>query len=197
MTKTRTFVVAALLTVLFVSTATSSLAQTNKMVMTPAEILGALKPGQWVKLEGTVQKDLSVLCTKIKFLTGDFLDDDWSLTGTVRKANPEKQELAIFHMPIKIQKDAEFQSDDGTFKSFAQVKVGMFLQVEGTYLKDGTFLAKELEDKSAKLAKDSGLENNIEAEGKVERVDAAKSAVTLMGMTFRINEKTKSRSVIK
>jgi hypothetical protein len=189
-------VAAALLAVLLLATATPGSAQ-SKMWMTPAEILAALKPGQWVKAEGTVQKDFSVLCTEIKFLTGDFLDDDWSLTGVVRKVDHEKQEMEILLLPIKIQKDTEFENDAGTFKSFAQVKAGMLLEIEGTYLKDGTFLANELEDESAKLAEDSSLANTIEAEGKVEKIDAVRNTLTLMGITFKINDRTKSRSVIK
>jgi hypothetical protein len=71
------------------------------------------------------------------------------------------------------------------------------VEIEGTYLKDGTFLAKEVEDESQKVAEDSGLENTLEAEGKIEKVDAAKSTFTIMGITVKITDKTKSRSVIR
>lgn len=194
--KGHTAVMAALLAVFLLAPTAPGWTQA-KMWMTPAEIMAALKPGQWVKVEGIVQKDFSVLSTQLQFMTGDFLDDDWSLTGVVRKVDPEKQEMEILRLPVKAQKDTEYENDAGTFKSFAQVKTGMFLEIEGTYLKDGTFLAKELEDESEKLAEDSSLENSVEAEGKIEKVDVDRKTLTLMGITFQISDKTKSRSVIK
>jgi hypothetical protein len=105
--------------------------------------------------------------------------------------------MEILHLPIKLQKDAEFQNDAGTFKSFAGLKVGMLVELEGTYLKDGTFLAKEVEDESAKLAGKPGLKDEIQATGKVEKVNAAKRTVTLMGITFQLTDKTKGKSAIK
>lgn len=164
--------------------------------MTSAEILATLKPGQWVKLEGIVQNDLTVLCTEVKFLTGDFLDDDWSISAVIRKIDTEKQQAEVLGLPIKIDKDAEFQSEDKSLKSFANLKVGMLLDVDGTYLKDGTFLAKEVEDESPKLAEDAGAAQEVEAKGKVEKFDSSKRTITLMGITFQLTDKTKGKSVI-
>ncbi|MCL4705888.1 hypothetical protein KJ068_12045 [bacterium] len=194
--KTRNRFFAAALGLLLLGAASSGWAQ-PKVWMTPAEIMAALKPGQWVQMEGTIQKDLTVMCTQLKIMTGDFLDDDWSLVGVVRKVDQEKQQMEIMRIPVKVHKDTEYENEAGTFKGFSQVKVGSFVEVEGTYLKDGTFLAKEVEDESQKLAEDSGLENTIEAEGKVEKVDVAKSTFTVMGMTIKITNQTKSRSVIR
>lgn len=194
--KTRNRFFSVALVVLLLATASSGLAQA-KVWMTPAEIMAALKPGQWVQMEGTVQQDLTVMCTQLKFMTGDFLDDDWSLVGVVRKVSQEKQEMEIMRIPIKVHKDTEYENEDGTFKGFSQVKVGSFVEIEGTFLKDGTFLAKEVEDESQKMAEDAGLENTLEAEGKIEKVDAAKSTFTVMGITVKITNQTKSRSVIR
>jgi hypothetical protein len=193
-TRNRSFPVALLL--LLLAPATSGLAQ-PKVWMTPAEIMTALKPGQWVQFEGAIQKDYTIMCTQLKIMTGDFLDDDWSLVGVVRKVDQEKQEMEIMRIPIKVHKDTEYENEAGTFKGFSQVKVGSYVEIEGTYLKDGTFLAKEVEDESQKVAEDSGLENTLEAEGKIEKVDAAKSTFTIMGITVKITDKTKSRSVIR
>src|SRR5688500_2634912 len=84
----------------------SSMAQ-MKGKMTADDILAALKPGQWVELEGTVHQDFSVLCTEIKLLTGDLLDDDWKLTGIIRSVNKEKQAIEILRLPVKIQPETE------------------------------------------------------------------------------------------
>src|SRR5687767_9740971 len=82
--------------------------------MTTAEILATVKPGQWVQLEGTVRPDLSIVCTEIKLLTGDLLDDDWEITGAIGKVNREKQEVEILRVPIKVQPDTEFKDKAGT-----------------------------------------------------------------------------------
>ncbi|MGH7456569.1 MAG: DUF5666 domain-containing protein [bacterium] len=166
--------------------------------MTPDEIVAALKPGQWVKVDGTTQSDSSIICKELRILIGDFLDDDWSITAVVRKIDAENRQIQIWRLPIKIAEDAEFESDEGSgFAGIADLQVGMFLEVGGTYLKDGTFISGEIDDKSEKLEEKPELENEVRAEGKVEKVDAVNHRFTLMGMTFKITEKTRSRSVIK
>jgi hypothetical protein len=165
--------------------------------MTTADILATLKPGQWVELEGIVQPDLSVLCTEIKLLTGDLLDDDWKITGIIRKINKEKQEIEIVRLPIKIQSQTEFDDDHGTFNSFADIKTNMLIKVEGTYLKDGTFLANEIENNSAKLLEKPERKDRLEARGRVENIDPTGRTMTLMGMSFQLTAKTKGKSAIK
>ncbi|MGH7494299.1 MAG: DUF5666 domain-containing protein [bacterium] len=187
-------VVAAALTAVSLLAMTAPGRAQAKMWMTPAEVLAALKPGQWVKMEGTLQKDFSVWCTEVKILTGDFLDDEWSICTLVKKIDSEKQQVEIMQLPVSVQKDAEYQ---GELKSFADVKVGMLLDVDGTYLKDGTFLANQVEDESSELEEKPEKANEVDVKGKVDKIDAAESTVTIMGITFRITEKTKSRSVIK
>jgi hypothetical protein len=166
--------------------------------MTTADILATLKPGQWVELKGTVRPDLSVICTEIKLLTGDLLDDDWQITGIIRKIDKEKQEIEIVRLPIKVQSQTEFDDeDDEPFASFADVKTNMLVQVEGTYLKDGTFLANEIENDSAKLLEKPERKDRIEVRGRVEAIDPTSRTITLMGISFQLTDKTKGKSAIK
>ncbi|MCI0693257.1 DUF5666 domain-containing protein [candidate division KSB1 bacterium] len=178
---------------LFLAAATHGSAQ-SKAWMTPGEIMTALKPGQWVKLEGGVQKDFSVWCKELKILTGDFLDDEWSISMIVKKVDPEKQQVQIMQLLVKFKQDAEYQAG---LKGFSDVKAGMYLDVDGTYLKDGTFLAKQVEDESIKLVEKPETANEADIKGKVEKVDPANNTLTIMGITVRITDTTKSRSVIK
>jgi hypothetical protein len=166
--------------------------------MTTADILATLKPGQWVELKGTVRPDLSVVCTEIKLLTGDLLDDDWQISGIIRKIDKEKQEIEIVRLPIKVQPQTEFDDeDDEPFASFADIKTNMLIQVEGTYLKDGTFLANEIENDSAKLLEKPEHKDRIEARGRVETIDPTSHTITLMGMSFQLTDRTKGKSAIK
>src|SRR6266516_4226832 len=56
-------------------------AQSLAAPSTPAGLFHLVKVGQWVELEGMPQKDQTVLCSEVKILTGDFLEDDWNATG--------------------------------------------------------------------------------------------------------------------
>ncbi|MGH7450971.1 MAG: DUF5666 domain-containing protein [bacterium] len=178
--------------------ATISFAQTQaRAKMTPEEILAAIKPGKWVKLEGVIQRDFSILCTQVKILTGDFLDDDWSITAVVRNMDRAKQEFRMLRVPVKTHNNTEYETKIGTFKSFADMKPGLMLEVDGTYLKSDTLLAVEIEDVSAELVAEPSLANQVDARGKVDSVDIPNRTVTLMGITFHIIDKTRLKSAIK
>ena len=174
----------------------SSVAQ-KKGSMPAADILAALKLGQWVVLEGPVQRDLSVQCTKLKLLTGDLLDDDWKIIGTIRKVDKQKQAIEILRLPIKVPPEVEFKDVDGKLKSFADVKFNMFVQAEGTYLKDGTLLAKQIKNEAAKLVVKPHLKDEIEARGKVEKIDPTNRTITLMGITFQLTDGTQGMSALR
>lgn len=165
--------------------------------MTLTDIFAFLKPGQWVEVEGIVQRDRSVLCTEIKLLASNLLDDDWELTGVIQKVNQEKQEIELLRVPIKMLPETEFDRDHGTIRSFADMAADKLLEIKGTYLKGGTFMAREIEDRSAKLAKKPELKGRIDATGRVENIDLTNHTITLMGITFQLTEGTKGKSAIK
>jgi hypothetical protein len=194
--KARIYVFIAIVAALLCVIASSAAAQTKKK-MTPAEVMAALKPGQWVKMEGVVQKDFSVMCIDIKTLTGDLLEDDWEITAEIRKVDRDKQEFALLLVPIKIQPDTEFEDETGKLKSFADLKPGMLVEADGTFLKDGTFLPKEIENLSTELAGEPGLQNEVEIVGKVDKVNVDKRTVTVMGVTFHIIAETELKSALK
>jgi len=194
--KARVYVFIVIVVALLCAIASSAAAQTKRK-MAPAEVMAALKPGQWVKMEGIVQKDFSVMCMDIKTLTGDLLEDDWEITAVIRKVEREKQEIALLLLPIKIQPDTEFEDKTGKLKGFADLNPGMLVEADGTYLKDGTFLPKEIENVSAELAGEPGLQNEVEIVGKVDKINADKRTMTVMGVTFHIIAETELKSALK
>lgn len=161
---------------------------------TPAEIVAKAKPGQWVELEGIIQKDLSVDAREIEFLTGDFMDDDWELRAPVHAVTLIKNEFQVLTLPVRVTKETTF---DNGITSLADIKPGMLIELDGTYLKDGFFFVKEVENRTAKLKSKPHLGNTIEAVGKVGHVDEAKQVITVMGMQFHITGKTEGKSPIK
>ena len=174
-------------------------AKKRKIKMNSEEIINVLKPGQWVKVKGMVQKDFSVLCREVKILTGDFLADDWEIVAVVQKIDKIKKVFELLHLPVTVQSDADFEpsSDTVAFRSFDDLKVGMLVELEGTYFDNGTFMAREIEDESHKLEEKPHVKDKIEVKGKIDTIDADNHTISLMGITFQITNKTKGKSVIR
>jgi hypothetical protein len=166
----------------------------TKKKLSPAEIMANLKPGQWIEIDGMMRKDQPMLAVEIEFRTGDFMDDDWKILAKVQAVTPAKNEFQVLSMPVQVTKDTEF--DEG-FKRLDDIKPGMLVKLEGTYLKDGTFLANEVDDRTQKLKAEPEFDTMIEVLGKVAQVDTAKQLVTVMGMQFQITKETEAKSLIK
>jgi len=191
--KTQLKLALALIGVMLLAAANIGIAQVGAQ-KTAGDLFKTLKVGQWVELEGTVQKDFSMITKKVKLLTGDFQDDDWEIKGVVRTIDPIKKQFHVSRIPVQVTAESEYESPEGTFKSFGDLKVGMLVECEGTYLKDGMFSPEEIQRETD--FKPNEL-NELRTVGKVERVDPLKRTVTMMGATFKIVDATKVQSAVK
>jgi len=175
----------------------SALSRSHAKAPTP-EVISTLKAGQWIQLEGTPQKDGLVSCTEVKLLTGDFLDDDWHLRGIVQSIDRKTQEFTVFKVPARLKDQVEYDDSGASkFNDFSDLRIGMLVKLEGTYMKDGSFLCKEIDDETQKVLKRPGLDKKIQMVARIERVNATKRSITAMGTTFLVSEDTKLKSVIK
>lgn len=174
----------------------ASFAFAQSTALSKVDLFKTLKPGQWIQIEGIPQRDMSVLTTEAKILTGDFEDDDWEISGMVRSVSRVAREFEIFTLSIKVTEETEYGTKDKTrpFVKFDDLKADMFVQVDGTFMKDGSFLAEEVKDKTSKKKDEA---DTITLIGKVERSDATRRTITLMGVTFIVNDQTRVRSAIK
>lgn len=163
---------------------------------TLAEIMTNARPGRWVEIDGAIRKDQPVLALEIEFRTGDFMDDDWKLLAKVRTVTPTKNELQILDVPVKVTKDTEFDEEEG-IKNLDDIKPEMLIKIEGTYMNDGIFLVKEIDNKTKKLKTEPEFDRMLEVLGKVGQVDEAKRTITVMGIQFQITEETEAKSLIK
>jgi hypothetical protein len=168
-------------------------AQTVKR-WTPAEIIANAKPGQWVEIDGLIQKEPSALALEIEFRAGDFMDDDWRFLAKVREVAPTKNEFQVLWVTVRVTKETEL---DDTLQSLEDIKPGMLVKLEGTYTNDGIFLAKEIDDRAKKLKAEPEFDRMLEVVGKVSQVDEAKRIITVMGIQFQITEETEGKSLIK
>lgn len=161
---------------------------------TPADIIAKAEPGQWVEIEGIVQEDSLVQTMEIEFLTGDFMDDDWELGAKVQAVNATADEFQVLSVPVKVSKHTEF---DNGINNLAGISPGMLVKLEGSYLNDGVFLAKEVDNKTDRLRTKPQWEKKIKAVGKIGQVDEAKRIITVMGIQFQITEETEGKSPIR
>ncbi len=160
------------------------------------DVFKTVKPGQWVQLEGVPQRDFTVMATEIKVLTGDFQDDDWEAFGTVRAVQKENKQFDLLLVKMKVNADTDFETEElnGKFKGIVDLKPGMLVEIEGTYLKDGTFLVNEVQDETKGKADEAGT---VTFRGKVEKIDPVKRSVTVMGTKFTITSNTQTKSAVK
>ncbi len=159
--------------------------------------LARVKVGDWIQLEGTIQGNSPVACIEVRLLTGDFLDDDWSVQGTVRTIDPARREFVIAGLRVHVTENTTFENPSGTFRGFSDLRPGILVEVEGTYLKNGRFLAAEVDDESDEIARAPAIRNRIRVVGRAERVDIRKRLIAAVGTVFQLTEKTQVRSVIE
>jgi len=162
----------------------------------PADPLATLKAGHWVRLEGEIPGDSTGVCEELRVLTGDFLDDDWSLRGFVTALDTARHEFVIGGIRVQVNENTTFDSDKREFRTFAEVRKGFLLEVEGTYLKNRRFLAREVDDESD----DRGTPwapRRLRVVARIERLDARKRLITAMGFVFQLTDRTQVRSVIE
>jgi len=159
--------------------------------------LANLKLGHWIQIEGAARGTEPALCTDVRLLTGDFLDDDWSIEGTVQAVDVKKREIIISGVHVQVPENVSFESSSKAFKGFLDIVPGMLLEVGGTYLRNRIFLAKEIDDESDDNERKPWGRDQILIVGKIEGVDSRKRLLSAMGFTFQVTEKTRLRSVIQ
>lgn len=159
--------------------------------------LATFRVGHWVKVLGAAQGATPASCLQLKLLTGDFLDDDWAVRGSVTAVDRERREFRIGGCRVQVTDNTTFESPNRNFKSYADVRPGSYVEVEGTFLSTGILLAAEVDDEADELAKQPKTRDQIEMVGKIERLDTRKRVVALMGMDFTVTPKTQVRSVLR
>lgn len=161
-----------------------------------ADAFATLKTGQWIRIQGVLLKDRILQCTELKILTGDFLDDDWALTGQIDEVDVRTRSLSIGPISIRVAQDAAIEGVNGRAQSFAGMRRGMIVEVDGTYLNDRTFLAMDVDDESDEIEYPPG-EQHLCVVGKVEAADPGRKRIHAMGLIFILSDDTQMKSVIR
>ena len=173
----------------------AAVAQTER-ALTPAELMGALKVGQWVKLEGAMANAPVVQCSQARVLTEDMPDGNSQITANVRSVDLGKGTFVVYKTPCKVVQGCTFKSKtQPSFIGLAQVKPGMFLNVEGTFMGDGTLLARRVTDKSDEVAQKPERKALVRLRGRVAQLNSGAKTMTVLGVTFQVGANTQAKSV--
>jgi hypothetical protein len=153
------------------------------------KFLSNLKVGEWVTFKGTVQSDSTILVHEIKVIYGEVEDDDWEISGVVSSVVPEEKKIFVLLLPVTFDKDTEYEK---ALESFSDINSGSYVEIEGSFLQDGTFLAAEIGTEN--LKKDE--ENMVEWKGKVQTVHPESNSFTILQHTVILTPETKIKSLI-
>ena len=162
-----------------------------------AQQLAALRAGQWVQLDGMLQPDSTALCTEVRLLIGDFLDDDWALKGTIQAVDASRRQITIAGTRIQLVKNAIFDDFGPGFRGVPDLRPGMLVEVGGTYKPQGWFLAKELDDESGDSGRTPWPRGRITVVGRIARADQSPRRIHAMGFSFQLTDTTRLRTVIE
>jgi hypothetical protein len=177
----------------------SSLTGTALAQKTPisvADLFGKAKPGMWVRLEGVPREDQTVQCTKARLITGAIGEDDWSIKGQIRNIDAASRLLIVGRDRVRLAEGYKLKPAL-TLRSLSDLKVGMYVKVEGSYVPGTGFVARKVGDQSGDVEGKVGAEKKVTHQGKVERVDPARRAIVLMGATYVLSPGTEATSVVK
>ncbi len=156
------------------------------------KFLNNLKPGEWAEVEGTFQRDFTILLKEVEVIYGEVEEDDWEITGPISNVLPEEKKISMLFLPIKFNKDTEYGDDSHKIKSFSDLRPGMYVEIEGSYYKDSTFVASEI---AVEKVKEEDLKV-VEWKGKVESVNPKNNSFTILGHTVVLAEATKIKSFV-
>ncbi len=152
--------------------------------------LDQLKVGEWVEVEGVPQNDASLLIEEIKVIYGELEEDDYEINGIVDTVLPGEKKIFILNLPVVFDKYTEYDDKHDAINAFADIKTGNYVEIEGSFLRDSTFLAKEIGLKKSKKKE----QNIFEWRGKVQSVNPANNSLVILGHTVILTPGTKIKS---
>jgi hypothetical protein len=140
-----------------------------------------LKAGEFARVEGTLQKDGSVLASEIEVLALGITPHKVELEGIIDNINAAKKSLTVSGHTVLTNTDTRIRRGAEAI-AFASLKVGERVHVRGTLQKGGSILASKI-----KVA--PGFVARVEIEGIVEKIDAP--MLTVSSLTVRTDGQTR------
>ena len=138
--------------------------------------------GQFVEVEGDLQPDGSVLAKKIELEDHDHDDEnEIEFTGHVQSIDAANLSIVVEGLVVLTDASTEFAGDGQPLSSFADLRVGQLVEVDGKLQDDGSILAKKIE-----LEDEEEGEDEFEFKGVIQSIDVGASSMVFSGLYWCI-----------
>ncbi|MDX1531473.1 MAG: DUF5666 domain-containing protein, partial [Rhodothermales bacterium] len=143
-------------------------------------LFGDLTVGTFVEVEATVLDDGRLLALEIEVdAPEDEGEDEFEITGTIEEIGADY--LVVNTLTFRVDDETLVLDDDDRVIRFADLGVGLLVEVHAAPLPDGTLLALEIEIEDAE-------DDEVEITGTIEAIGA--SSLLVGGVLFTVTDAT-------
>ena len=154
-----------------------------------------LRPGTWVKVEGRMDDKGALYAEELRILDGDL--DESELESRVAAVDSVQRTLrTTFGTEVLATLKTEMRGPKKARPSFAGLRAGDRIDVEGHLQKDGRLQADEIKVKKPRSHEDGEADEDQKVKGRIESVDAKEKKIVLLGVTVRFDERTKNKTPV-
>jgi hypothetical protein len=141
-----------------------------------------LQVGQTVAIEGKASDARTVQASKIEIQGAP---SEEKLKGRIQSLDGGAHTLVVLGTRVLTTPGAQIVARDGSAIPFASLQKGWMVKVKGSLQGEGALQASEI-----KVSREEAPDE-AEVEGKVQRIDKARSTMTVTGLTIRLTPATK------
>jgi hypothetical protein len=141
----------------------------------------SLNVGNIVEVEGASRGDGTYLAEEVELEDGPFGDDEFEITGYVEIL--DSNSFGISGYTFNVDANTRFDARHGLSFSFAQVEVGMLLEVKAEVMPNGSLLAVRV-----KREDDHNHHNEVEVTAVIDSITT--NSIILGSWEFFVNEQT-------
>jgi hypothetical protein len=140
-----------------------------------------LQVGQTVAIEGKSAGARTVQASEIEIQE---VPSEEKLKGRIQDIDTGANSLVVLGTRVFTAPDAQIAARDGSLIPFSGLQKGWMVKVKGSLQGEGTLQASEV-----KVSREEAPDE-AEVEGRVQRIDKARSTMTVAGLTIRLTPAT-------
>ncbi|MGL5002001.1 MAG: DUF5666 domain-containing protein, partial [Casimicrobium sp.] len=118
-------------------------------------------------------------------VTPDAVTVNVEVKGAVSSINAANKTLVVLGQTVQVTADTVFEGSDDTILSFADLQIGMFIEVSGLRQDDGTLVATRIERE-----KNPPASNSVRLCGTISSLDATAKTFKVEGLTVDYSSAT-------
>lgn len=143
-----------------------------------------LQVGQTVAIEGKSSDARTIHASKVEIQQAP---REEKLKGRIQNIDSGANSLVVLGTKVFAGRDGQIANRDGSAIPFSSLQKGWMVKVKGRLQEEGALQASEI-----KVSREEAPDE-AEVEGRVQRIDKARSTLTVAGLTIRLTPTTKIR----